>query len=334
MKEYLIKLKLNSPLITPLDADSIFGHICWAFRFIKGKKFLENFLDEFEKSPIFLISDGFIDGTVPKPIVPELDEEELKDTILNFVKNGKKGLDKKDFIKDLSIIKKIRKSKIISLKLFLKLNNNFNETNYLKEFFKNGEEDFGYNNLERTIEVYHNTIDRITNSVSEKGNLYTQSETFYKKDTVFNIYIKVFNENYLDLLSDAFEFICKSGFGKDKSTGRGVFDIEKHISRYDKFEKLKGNYIVSFSPFILKSKVSEMFYDLKTKFGKLYMPIDSEANFNPYKKPLLMFTAGSVIKLDGSLEGDIILGSLVKNIHKDKRVRHYAYCYPVKINIS
>ena len=61
--EYTIELKLSAPLITPFQSDTIFGHICWAVRFLKWgeEDKLNDFLTQYETedSPPLLISNGF-----------------------------------------------------------------------------------------------------------------------------------------------------------------------------------------------------------------------------------------------------------------------------------
>ncbi|MBC7333430.1 MAG: hypothetical protein H5T85_03070 [Actinobacteria bacterium] len=85
MNDYRLRLKLLSPMSTNLWSDVLFGHICWALRFLKGKKFLEEeFLPQFDNHPPFLISDGFVSDTIVKPILPQMNDEELKKLIFKL----------------------------------------------------------------------------------------------------------------------------------------------------------------------------------------------------------------------------------------------------------
>lgn len=341
MQDYMIKLKLCSPLITPLDADTIFGHLCWAIRYIKGNNFIENFLNSFEKSPIFLVSDGFLSDTLPKPILPELNHEDI--IVLSEAREiieilgGRNRNRKSNLLNLLSAIKSIKRTKYIPTDIFLKLADNFSEKSLIIELLKHKNTIINKETESETIEITHNSIDRLTSAVTEKGELFTQNEIFYDKDTVFDIYLRIFDKAYLDLLNDAFNYISHTGYGKDKSTGKGIFSISEKITGINIFDNLNGNYIVSLSPFILTEKPESLFYDLKTKFGKAYGFTSEEYtnNFNPFKKPLLMLTSGSVLRIEKKINnGNILIGELIKGINKDKNIRQYAYCYPLRIKID
>lgn len=341
MCDYKVKLKLISPLITPLDADTIFGHICWAFKFLKGEEFLEKFLDEFEKQPKFLVSDGFISGTLPKPILPDLKDKEIKSLVFEMLgKNkyesgGEHESEKEVFIKRLAKIKEIKNRKTIPFDLFMKLRSNFSEKDFVEELLNNDYKDI--QNFAIT-EIIHNTIDRLASSITDNnGNIYTQNETFYYKNTCFDVYLKIFDKDCIELLKNAFNFISEDGYGKDKSIGKGYFKIEEEIKKFDEFDNMNSNYVMSLSSFILNEQITESFYDLKTKYGKVYMKVSetSSGNFNPFKKPLIMFVAGSILKPSKNIENpENLLGTLINNINSDPKIRQYAYCYPVKINIK
>ena len=64
-----INLKAKSSFSTAIRADIIFGQICWSDIHDKGEDQLKYFLNCFQNNPPFLISDGFIDGYLPKPII-------------------------------------------------------------------------------------------------------------------------------------------------------------------------------------------------------------------------------------------------------------------------
>jgi len=340
MSYYKLKIKFNSSFITPLESDTLFGHICWAFRFLKGKEFLEKFLSEFEEEPKFLISDGFISETLPRPVLKELNYDEylkvLEDKKIRELFEISDNFSKKSMVlKVISEAKKIKNTKLIPKNIFIKLQNNFNFQNVLLELLKNKDEKKEGNFI--SAEVVHNSIDRTSGSVL-KGFLYTQVENYYSQNTTFDIYFNIFDKNYIDLISQAFEYIEISGYGKDKSTGKGHISIIEPLKMINDFDEFKGDYVVSLSSFIMSGagKKNMVFYDLKTKFGKVYLNIDEESsgNFNPFKKPLLMFDTGSVIDVSGLKNEELIFGELIKDINKDMRVRHYSFCFPIRINIS
>jgi len=92
MKTYKINLKTYSGTLTPFQADTIFGHLCWVVAQKAGDKELGKFLEPFkEGKPPFVISDGFPDTLLPKPLSvefnidkPEERKEWKKVNFLNF----------------------------------------------------------------------------------------------------------------------------------------------------------------------------------------------------------------------------------------------------------
>ena len=50
-KNYTIEICLKSPIVTSFQSDTIFGHICWAIRFLCENK-LRKFLETYDKDGI------------------------------------------------------------------------------------------------------------------------------------------------------------------------------------------------------------------------------------------------------------------------------------------
>jgi len=85
---------------------------------------------------------------------------------------------------------------------------------------------------------------------------------------------------------------------------------------------------MTLSSYIPDSKApTKGYYEILLKYGKLGGDF---AKSDPFKVPLIMFRSGSVFY---SSE-DKIYGSLLKNIHRNSDIRHYAYAFPVGINIE
>ena len=70
MKDYAIKLKLLSPTGTPWQSDTMMGHMAWQVAFGRCDLEIDEFLllfDEYE--PPFVVSDGFPEGLLPRPLL-------------------------------------------------------------------------------------------------------------------------------------------------------------------------------------------------------------------------------------------------------------------------
>lgn len=323
---YTIEITLKSSIVTGFQSDTIFGHICWAVRFIyqDGEAKLREFLEAYDDAPPLLVSSGFPMGYLPKPVLPSVTQAELEavlkreDRIKDSfrIKNIKRWnlLPKSDFIS-------LQKDKITPLSLFRLMNASYDTI----------ERDL---NSGQSVLVQHNTINRIENRV--KKGLYAQEETFFNKDGGrFEIYLKThfFTKEELQRI---FEFIGEGGFGRDKSTGKGhfTFQINEGI---DIPESERPNAFMTLSSYIPTGKDPVRgYYKTIHKYGKLgglYAKGVSAVNGNPFKKPLIMFSAGSTF-YDKDYTSGKTYGALLKNVHQNDQIRHYAYAFPIGINLE
>ena len=73
MTSTLLKLTLQpqSPFITPLASDTLFGQLCWAIRHRFGEAKLTQLLDGYtESQPFVVLSTALPRGYLPRPTVP------------------------------------------------------------------------------------------------------------------------------------------------------------------------------------------------------------------------------------------------------------------------
>lgn len=327
-KNYTIEIKLKSPVVTRFQSDSLFGHICWAIRFLKWDMpdRLNEFLNSYDEnqSPPLLISNGFPKDYLPKPVIPPVTQKELDEIV--GIENRVENSYKIKAIKKVDIISKtnlglLLKDKITPLGLFKIIYKNFEEVEKIKK-------------MEQSTMVQHNTINRIGNRVT-KG-LYAQEEIFFDEaGGVFEIYLKTYYFTKEEL-QRIFGYIREEGFGKDKSTGKGSFDfvIKDGI---DLPEPEAPNAFMSLSSYIpRKDDPKEGFYNTLLKYGKLggtYSKGIPEVYNNPFKKPLIMFAAGSTF-YDSGFVNEKTYGSLLGGVHKNDKIRHYAYAFPIGLRIE
>jgi len=324
-KDYTIVIRLKSPVVTPFQADTIFGHICWAIKLLKWKEEdrLADFLDSYNEEPPLLVSNGFPEGYLPKPVLPPVTQDFLKSIF------QEKDLIEKAYrikaIKELDIIpvstlELLQRETITSEKLFNDMNESFKEIESMKT------------KQERAI-VQHNTINRM--GLKSEGGLYSQEETFFAGGSgIYNIYLRT---NYFssEEIEKIFSYISTDGFGRDKSTGKGhfEFDIKGGV---DLPEAEKPNAFMTLSSYVpSKGDPVEGYYRPLHKYGKLggiFAKGVSKVNGNPFKKPLIMFSAGSVFK--DNYEKNKVYGQLLDKVHQNEKIRHYAYAFPLGIRIK
>lgn len=291
MKTYTINLKVHGGFLTPFQADTLFGHLCWAVAYRKGEEGLQEFLEPFEQgTPPFLISDGFPGHLLPKPLSAEFIMKGLKE---------RKELKKTDFV-TYENFESLREGKECRLDVF--------PNPY-------------------TINMTpHNRINRLTNSTSKEGGVYSLRETFVPEMIV---YLKAISEEWKNKALELFEELSKSGYGKKKSIGSGHFSVkEAKEFEFERIEKPDG--FVSLSNFCPgKDDPTEGFYKTFAKYGKL----GEEFIFcgNPFKKPLVMIRAGSSFKTDGTPKeyyGRMVLEGIAP---AKPEVVQYAYAFSLPI---
>lgn len=291
MKTYRIILGIQSGLLTPLQADTIFGHLCWVVAHENGDEALREFIEPFiTGNPPFVISDGFPVDMVPKPFSVEMGTIDPVE---------RKELKKVDYV-GISNFNQIRgggKVRIQAQQIHVK----------------------------KSLSV-HNSINRITNTTLAEGGIYSLPETHIGSVAV---YLKASSERWKDRVVELFQGIAKVGYGRKKSIGKGRLVVER-ADEFDGFSEVPGaNAFVSLSHFCPDRRTPiDGVYRVFVKYGVLGEEFNSSGN--PFKRPLLMFQAGSVFRT-GNAPMDYY-GRMVKNVSPIKReVVQYGYAFAVPL---
>ncbi len=324
MKSYRIDVELTSPLITPLHSDTIWGHLCWALKYLHGEQALIDLLKGYDTGCPLLVSNGFPRGFVPKPICQLMSSQEAAKLI-----EEKAGTGQKNTVSGLLKIKALRKLKYIPLALLESIADAYTEKTMLSRIWDFGETHAG--STPETELVAHNSINRITNTVLEQGGFFLHEETFYPKGACFTIYLKTSMFSTNDI-SELWDFISRSGFGKDKSTGKGRFLI-KSLEEFA-FSMGPSNTVMSLSNYVPAGLIEKGSYNIITKYGKLggdYAIGSRDVSYNPFKKPLIMFCAGSTFRLDGPRRE--YYGTLIGAVHDNLSIKHFGHVFPYFINV-
>ena len=326
-RQYTVGLKLVSSVGSELQSDTIFGQFCWALRFLEGEDTLKDFLAvyEKEKAPPLLISNGIPKNYVAKPILPPVSQGQL--AIILGTSNRLEASSKIKTIKRMSIMPKA---------LFKELQGKvISPENLFEMMYRSYDTVVAEQDGRRSLVIQHNTIDRARGGVRE-GGLFASDEVFFHPEAGhFEIYLKT---NYFsrDELSRIFVYMGNEGFGRDASTGKGHFrsEIEDGI---DLPEPKQPNAFMTLSSYVpTEDDPVRGYYGVIHKYGKLgglYAKGGVEVFRNPFKVPLVMFSAGSTF-FDADYGGDKVYGGLLGHVHANKDIRHYAYAFPIGINLE
>lgn len=209
MARYRLIINPCAPFQTPLHSDTIFGHICWALRYLKGENELLKFLKTFDENNASLIlSSGFPKDFLPMPVLRPLSIAEENELWQEYKKGSQTRL---EFVRELKRFKKLLYIQISAIEI-LKDNLSYYQL-YLKhilgKILLEDKEDKEIESVLRPkqVEVWHNSKNRLTDRVTE-DKLFAKEDTFYKESTELCVYIEdsYFGKHSLEKI---FDFISK-----------------------------------------------------------------------------------------------------------------------------
>ena len=344
MRVYKLTIEPLTSFRTPLQSDTIFGHLLWALRYLKGEGALLEFLNRYrDGEPPLLVSAGFPAGTLPVPVVgpPKAEEDEeqqprpsLADKVVGDMLH--KALEEDEYLpmaqwQDLA--------KHVSAQRLKHLRREASERlRHLRE-------------AHRDHPVTRTAVDRITGSARE-GRLFVSMETFYGPGHKFDVWHKVdeADDELLGCLSECWRWVERNGFGRGKSRGHGSFRIERRdgqtlapagaeLPHVD-----EPNGFVTLSAWVpKKDDPTTVTYRTRIKRGKL---AEALAIPSPWKKPLLMLEPGALAKLEdgetvhewyGRMVGDMHwVGDSVPEAQRQavKNVVQYGYAFPLPVHVE
>ncbi len=327
-------IRPQSPLLTPITADTLWGHICWVIRERTGDEAVKAFIERFEQHPPFVISDAFPYGSVPMPLLPipgTVNERLIEKFRHNPPEPIKQSGDEKIPRYSLyAALKKIRKKNYVSLDLLKASNLTSLLEDMLVEYITTKAEKEQAPTRVNFVEP-HVGIDRTTLTARE-GALYSTVGTLYRTDTeTAPLWILAGLRDYdASTLEEYIREIGFLGFGADRSTGKGGFEVERPqqllVPEYE--SSRSGMALAHFVP--ARDDPTEGFWRTRTKFGRvggMFSVRSTRRNvpFTPFKQPIMMLTPGSVFSLDEQSRSSRVMGTLLHGVHRIPDVVHYAY---------
>lgn len=289
-----IIIRPKSSFLTPIRADIIFGQICWSILHNNGEEQLKLFLSYFKDAPFFLISDGFIDGYLPKPLI-------------KIEKN--KDIEKKLQSRKIDDAKKAKKIKLIKIEDFINICKG--EVSTIDKLIIRD-----YNSF---VNVEKESIRN--NTKNKDDGLFSQKE--FWTNTKYSFFIKIINKdlfNEFSIEKYIHQIFGTLGYGAGTSIGKGFFDIK--IEDFTCFDDLKGDYKILLSHCVLNKEERNLLldsrYKIELKYGKLGK--NKSLSLNPFKNPLIQIIPGSIIKTEKEY-----VGEMLNLIESQKEVLDYNY---------
>lgn len=330
-QELVCIIEPRAPFLTPLQADTLWGMLAWACRWIYDEDGLNDFLSlRPDGSPRLLISDAFPDKMLPRPLQP-MTVAEIRAVIEQ--QGFSEGSDQ--YLEALAVAKEWSEQQYLDRQdVFDLLAGATTQTKLLSKSLP------GSLSARRTGKMKpllfdhlprrHNIIDRQRGGSLRENGLYTHQELWLKGK--WCVYLRtIYDATWLRPL---FDYISEVGFGKRASTGMGRLAIRElrapqsreqfpTVPDADGFLTLSSAYVPA-----PHEVAGNAFYSLYVKRGKLGagMPTESAGGFLKY--PVTMCRAGSIFATADPARR--WFGRLVDDVHRErKEVRHYGFAFPV-----
>lgn len=359
MRELRVTLRLRSGHITPFQADTFFGHLCWAVAELDGEGAIRDLLARYADAPPLLVSDGFPRSGdavfLPMPALPwpgfaataktlDIDREYLKkrrllagalkrvaktpyvatDALLPLLASGMSGAALLKRIFDLTWCPKAMVPRESAECACV-------EWDACPALNPDNKETSACRRVrpprEMPAAVMHNAVNRLTAAAE---NLFQQEERYRDHDVA--VFVSLDEARFSrERLTAGLDYLRANGYGKDRSTGKGAID-RYEIADHPFPIPPGANAFLSLSS-AYAPRAGELagtaWYQPYVKYGKLGGGFSTDAN--PFKKPVMMLRAGAVI---AATPGGAY-GGLIPAIHWERpEVVQYGYAYPLWMRLE
>ena len=320
MLTYRATLRPRSATRSPWQADTLFGHLCWLIRYEEGAAALDDVLAHYRRgAPPLLLSDGFPNGWLPRPLLPDMRPRERGD--------------KRTQVAALEAAKEAEGIRWVGLADFDALRRGSTAI------------PVAWPALDPTRTVLKNQINRLTGSTTpsdetaQGGSLYDVDELAFVDATSVRragldvtVYVRSADERWAGRAKDLLGRLARGGYGAKKSAGYGHFDLAGW-QRFDGFDAPPegANGFISLSNWVpARTDPTTGYYGTMVKYGKLGEELANAEN--PFKFPLTMLAAGSVFYANAPIRD--WYGRLVEGIAPaEPRVVQYGYAFAVSTRL-
>lgn len=308
------RLTPGGPLSTPFQSDTLYGHFICAAAEVDGDSAAEAMIRKFEEgAPPFTISSALPELMLPMPVLPEIPR-------IRFRKIAEDEFQGTMF-RALESYKVFRDVTHIPLQVFLDLKHSLSRELLFRHFLQH-RQDYAEPPHFDAIQP-HASIDRRSGVVLSEGGFYLSESTYFHRGACFHLYVEAEEfstfEKYLN-------YISQTGFGKNRTTGKGQFTFEKDDTFDAAIFTDCGTQKMILSVCAAEN-MSEFagHYSLFTKFGKVG---DGFGHRNPFKKPFVAFRDGSVFT--NMPKG----GYVLHDIHSDPKIVQILWPFTVAFHLE
>lgn len=326
MKVYKLTIAPRSSFRTPLQSDTIFGHLLWALRYTEGENALSAFLSLYRSNgpPPLLVSAGFPAGMLPIPVLPSIADEGTESSIADRVVGA-------------MLAERYLAEDYLPMEQWCEIAQNLSSTTLAEARVRGREQLMELREASETRTIMQTAVDRITGGARE-GRLFPVEETLYDRQTQFEVWHKLLEEELsnglLARLHAWWRWVEQNGFGKRKSVGHGELEIVEPLRLADdEVPHMESpNAFVSLSAWVpAEGDPTEVTYRTRIKRGKL---AELFALPSPWKKPLIMLAPGAVARMPAGEPVREWYGSLVEDVHWTREgIVQCGYAFPLPVRL-
>lgn len=271
MEDYRIRIRLLSPLGTPWQSDTVFGHLCWQVALGRGDIGIVELLEPFRQGrPPFVLSDGFPGDLLPRPLIPEPRSDGCSAASYAAARERKRSR----FISpaDLAAFRRGDDSLADPIAISWRL-----------------------------FEVPHAAIQRHTGTTgptdeAEGGSFFSTELAALEEGDTISLYLRA-EGDWGQWVPAMLKEMSPLGFGRDRSTGAGAYEV-LDAEPFGEFGPIAGaNAFLSLSSYCPAHEDPMLgYWRVRLKYGKLG---ETASKGNPFKRPLVQFEPGAVFYVDG-----------------------------------
>jgi CRISPR-associated protein Csm4 len=295
---YRLRFTLAGPTATPWQADTLWGHLCWALRRRRGEAALAGFLGSYAAGePPIVLSDGYPEGRLLRPLLPPPNVSGEKRAAILAARRAKAAAG--TFV-DLDTFDLLRRAPDSAI--------------------RNPQSAFDAP-AQRRILVQRNQIDRRTNTAGgEGGALFTVAE---HHAAVVDVYVRL-AAGVLPLLRELLDDLQHEGYGKRRVVGYGAI-AGWDVTPFGGFAPFpEADAFMTLCRFVpAAADPADGMWRTAIKVGTV-----GGETATPFKRPLVALTAGAWFRAPGG--GREWYGRLVGGVSAaHPEVVQYGLAFPV-----
>lgn len=321
MPVHLYRIELRSAFGTPLRSDTLAGHLLWAAAELDGDQAVTELIAGFEAGrPPFVVSSAFPGGMLPMPVAPAPGRQEFKERYVGPKTSLKEPF--KNLFEALSAFKKFRKLPWLPVSVWKKLRGGYSLAGVFDAWRENAAlftlagRDHGGDPTPWSKQTFepHNSIDRTTGAVRDEGGLYFSPATFHATGAHLDLYVRTDDAPGFERLLN---HVADSGFGRDRSTGKGHFAWRREDGVDLAWLEADGSHRLNLTVCsAAELRLEGGFYSPFAKHGRAW---SATGEAHAFKKPFLALSEGAALTAADFTR--LAAGSgLLRGVHADARI--------------